>query len=339
MALSLRLDYVRIPVFFPEPIQHGGVLLGMSTAAANAEPVHAGNLPLPTVEQLPDDRDTLKRMILELLATLRREQHDKQELRDRLDLLLRRLYGPRSERINPDQLLLFDEATAPPEPAAPPPVEPPPATKPRQSQPHGRQRLPKDLPRRPLHHELDEAQRRCVCGQQRVDIGADLSEQLDWQPASFFIWQHHVHKYLCPQCARHDASAAATPASADAEPIDVASIVPSENVSVVSPEAVGPAIVAAAKPAMPIDKGLPGPGLLAQVIVSKYLDHLPLHRQERIYARQGVELPRSTTCDWMAASADLLRPLYDLLVSLVLQSQWLHTDVCVRPTPFLTGVV
>jgi transposase len=301
----------------------------MSTAAPAPEPVQAGNVPLPTPEQLPDDPLILKRMILELLATLKREQHDKQELRDRLDLLLRRLYGPKTERFNPDQPLLFDEpaegqgsATAA-EPAA---AAEQPAKK-RHGKPHGRKRLPKDLPRKPVHHQLSEAERTCVCGQLRIDIGADVSEQLDWQPGSFFIWEHWVHKYLCPHCAKKN-PAAAEPAEA----INAATIPPSENVSVVSPTLVSPtpelgaAVIAAAKPASPIDKGLPGPGLLAQVIVSKYFDHLPLHRQERIFARQGVEIPRSTTCDWMAACAELLRPLYDLMVSVVLQSHWLHTD-------------
>jgi hypothetical protein len=77
---------------------------------------------------------------------------------------------------------------------------------------------------------------------------------------------------------------------------------------------------------MPIAKGLPGPGLLAHLIVSKCVDHLPLHRLERVYQRQGLFLHRSTLCDWMAACADLLRPLYDLMVSVVLQSRALHTD-------------
>jgi transposase len=85
-------------------------------------------------------------------------------------------------------------------------------------------------------------------------------------------------------------------------------------------------VIAAPKPAMPIAKGLPGPGLLAHLIVSKYTDHLPLHRPERSYERQGVFLHRSTLCDWLAACADLLRPLYDLMVSVVLQSRALHTD-------------
>jgi transposase len=85
-------------------------------------------------------------------------------------------------------------------------------------------------------------------------------------------------------------------------------------------------VIAAPKPAMPIPKGLPGPGLLAHLIVSKYSDHLPLHRLERIYERQGLFLHRSTLCDWLAACAELLRPLHKLMVSVVLQSRALHTD-------------
>jgi transposase len=308
-------------------------LVRMSKGAPASEPVTSLHVPLPTPEQLPDDCDILKRMILELLTTLKREQQDKQELRDRLDLLLRRLYGPRSERSNPDQPLLFDEAPAGQDQAATPPAEAEANASPsqrRQHQPHGRRQLPKDLPRKPVHHELSATERLCVCGQVRIDIGADVSEELDWQPGSLFIWQHWVHKYLCPHCAQHKAGAeAGTGTSAAVEPvaIDAAAVPPSETVRVVSGAGpVGPAIVAAVKPATPIAKGLPGPGLLAQVIVSKYFDHLPLHRQEFIFKRQGVELARSTTCDWMAACAELLQPLYDIMVSQVLQSRWLHTD-------------
>jgi hypothetical protein len=77
---------------------------------------------------------------------------------------------------------------------------------------------------------------------------------------------------------------------------------------------------------MPIAKGMPGPGLLAHLIVSKYTDHMPLHRLQRAYERQGYFLHRSTLCDWLSACADLLRPLYDLMVSVVLQSRVIHTD-------------
>ena len=84
----------------------------MSTAAPASEPIDVGNAPLPTPEQLPDDLATLKRMIVELLTTLQAERLDKEQLRHRIALLLQRFYGPRTERINPDQLLLFAEWAA-----------------------------------------------------------------------------------------------------------------------------------------------------------------------------------------------------------------------------------
>jgi transposase len=293
----------------------------MSKAAPNSEAMHVGNVPLPTAEQLPDDRDTLKGMILELLVTLRQERQDKDQLRQRLDMLLRRVYGPRAERYDPRQGLLFDDPQPEQSSAEQVAAEPTPeAITQRRARPHGRRSLPANLPRKEVHHELDAAARVCTCGQERIDIGADVSEQLDYQPASLFVWQHFVHKYLCPHCAKKNQAATA---GAAAGPISAATIAPVESLGVRSPAA---RVVAAAKPAMPIAKGLPGPGLLAQVIVSKYTDHLPLHRQERIFARHGVDIPRSTTCDWLAACAELLKPLYDIMVSLVLQSKWLHTD-------------
>jgi transposase len=187
-----------------------------------------------------------------------------------------------------------------------------------------------------VHHELTEAERICACGRTRIDIGTEVSEQLDWQPACYFVWQHLTHKYLCPHCARQrgaapratteETSVAETtktdPAATAAGQVPPATDGPTASAT----PPLGPAIVSAPKPAMPIDKGLPGPGLLAHIIVSKYFDHLPLYRQEKIFERQGLVLNRSTTCDWMAACAELLRPLYDLLVAAVLQSAWLHTD-------------
>jgi hypothetical protein len=92
-------------------------------------------------------------------------------------------------------------------------------------------------------------------------------------------------------------------------------------------------LVTAPKPPQPIDKGLPGPGLLAQVAISKYDDHLPLHRQERIFQRQGLLLNRSTTCQWMAVCAELLRPLLALMVARVLRSKVIHADD--TPVPVL----
>jgi transposase len=325
----------------------------MSTAAPSPEPVSSRTVPLPAPEQLPDDLETLKRMIVELVVTLRQRDHDLEAARQRLHLLLQRLYGPKTERFNPHQLLLFaeglaTEAAQPPaeeieEPQADPPESSSESSK-RKAKPHGRGRLPENLPRRPVEHVLSEAQRVCTCGQTRIDIGIESGgEQLDWQPACYFVWQHWIHKYLCPDCAgkglqtraasRAESPVATAPApAADATPNTTAAPTtaagPADVPAGMEPptQRIGPAIIAATKPPMPIDKGLPGPGLLAHILVSKYYDHLPLYRQENIHQRQGVCIARSTACDWMAACAELLRPLYDLMVAAILQSLWLHTD-------------
>jgi transposase len=318
----------------------------MSTAAPPpADPISTGNVPLPTPEQLPNDLDTLKRMIVELVATLHRERLDKDALRHRVKLLLQRLYGPRTESVNPDQLLLFGEWTVEqtPDAAGGNPLPEPEASaasasKKRRCKPHGRGRLSEDLPRRPLHHELSEAERICICGQARIDIGSDVSEQVDWQPASIFVWQHWIHKYVCPDCAKNATQTAMTtpgPAPEDKAVIGASAVSTPPSAAAADNPAPqgsaparprGPVVIAAPKPPPPLAKGLPGAGLLAYLIVSKYFDHLPLYRLEHILKRQGLPLSRSTMCDWMAASAQALRPLYDIMVSEVLQSAWLHTD-------------
>ncbi len=281
----------------------------------------AGDLPPTTAEDLPDDLPddlaTLKRMVLELLVSLHDRDRDIEALRHRLDLLLRRLCGPRGERINPDQLLLFaepppgqDTAPAPPEPAA--------AAKPkRRCRPHGRRRrLPVNLPREFKHHELSEADRICQgCGQPRIDIGADRSEQLDYRPASLFVVEHIVHKYVCPCCSKQrspapgqqahqgqesdpmaappqrDTQPALPTAAGTLAPVGLGHPAPGQDRRPQAPSSASRSpepceiVIVAPKPAVPIAKGLPGPGLLAHLIVSKYTDHMPLHRLERSYER------------------------------------------------------
>lgn len=311
-------------------------------------------LPPDAVASLPDDPALLKRLIEELLVSLQEERRDNEGLRHRLALLLRRLYGPRGERVDPAQLQLFAEPTAEPGAGPAAPAEPSAATTARRRcRPHGRRRLPADLHREERHHQLTEAERTCpACGGLRIDIGVDTSEQLEYRPASLFVVEHFVHKYACPGCCRRPVAVPPAPAPpgeestpmsaeqppplpteeppahASAEPRTGAG--PDDPADPGSPAAptAGPAevVVAAVKPAQPIAKGLPGPGLLAHLIVSKYTDHLPLHRLERIYERQGVFLHRSTLSDWLGACAGLLRPLYERMVAVVLASRALHTD-------------
>jgi transposase len=255
--------------------------------------------------QLPDDLDTLKAMIRELLTLLKDRQGELDGVRQRLDQLLRRLYGPKSERHRPDQPTLFDDPAdddaTNPSPAEPEPV--PNGSSVRRGR-HGRRRLPADLVRKPIVHDLADAEKICpCCHEPRVVIGEQVSEQLDYHPAKLFVWQHVRLSYACPDC--------------------LAKVIDPVPEGEPEPPAL---IVTAPKPPQPIDKGLPGPGLLAHVVTSKYADHLPLHRQEAMLARQGVELSRSTLCDWMAAAADLLTPLYAWMVSEVLKSRVVQTD-------------
>ncbi len=245
---------------------------------------------------LPDDPVILRQMVLELLDALRQTRHENEQLQHRIDLLLRRLYGPRTERFDPNQPLLipdaFDDPSANASPAAPPVVDPrsreEAGTK-EKRRGHGRKGLPRDLPRVPVLYELTEAERRCPeCGETRVQIGAECSEQLDYKPASLFVVEHRRCTYACPHCQGH--------------------------------------VTTAEKPAQPIPKGLPGPGLMAHVITEKYADHIPLYRQERRLERQGVEITRSTLCDWMGGAARMLEPLYDLMKTLILLCGTIHTD-------------
>ena len=264
------------------------VFLPQSPAQPSSPP------PLPVdPSTFPDDPAVLKQMIAELLRALRSERRDHEETRRRLDALLKRLYGPRPQPVDPHQALLFtadDEVPTPPSP--PSDADEANADKPRRgktNKPHGRRRPARQLRRQPQRYELTPAERLCpACHQERAEIGVEVSTQLDYKPAEVFVIEHQRVKYACPCCEGQ--------------------------------------VVTAAKPPQPLERGLPGPGLLAQIIVDKYQDHIPLYRSEGRFQRLGVTLPRSTMCDWMAATAGLLTPLYLLLIQHVLSSKVLHTD-------------
>ncbi|HMD59307.1 MAG TPA: IS66 family transposase [Steroidobacteraceae bacterium] len=258
----------------------------MSTDVTPPKPPPALN-----TSALPDDPAVLKQMIAELIRALRSERRDKEALQGRLDALLRRLYGPRPGPIDPNQPLLFAQSPAEevPQPPPPPPSEDQPKQRGQTNKPHGRRRPARELRREERRYELTVAERLCpACGHERREIGVETSKQYDYKPAEVFVIEHQRVKYACKCCEGE--------------------------------------VVIAPKPAQPIDRGLPGPGLAAQIIVDKYQDHVPLYRSEARFQRLGVTLPRSTMCDWMAACAQLLLPLYRLLIEHVVQSKVLHTD-------------
>jgi transposase len=260
---------------------------------------HSPVSPSEQLRQLQQENELLRAQRQQLLEQHAQHTRTIDQLQHQLQYLLRRLFGRSAEKLDPKQLQLFNTllnqlAPPPPAPASTPETASPVVS--RSANGHGRRRLPVSLPRQKVIHDLPEEQKPCpCCGKLRHVIGQEVSEQLDYVPAKLTVIEHVRLKYACPAC---EAQAAET----------------------------GPQITTAEKPLSPIEKGLAAPGLLAYVIVSKYGDHLPLHRLERILARHGIELARSTLCDWAAQCADVLRPLYDLMVQRVLQSKVIHTD-------------
>ena len=158
---------------------------------------------------------------------------------------------------------------------------------------NGRRKLPEHLPREIIELDLSESKKRCSCGRTLHHLGYDISEQLEFIPAKLYVKQYKRYKYGCRGCAA--------------------------------------SVVSAELPPSPIEKGLAGPGLLTELIVSKYADALPLYRQEKRWERLGYVIPRTTQCDWMSACAELLRPLYEYMKTQVLQSNKIHTDDTVMP--------
>jgi len=156
-----------------------------------------------------------------------------------------------------------------------------------------RKPLPEHLPRQIVTHEPEQ---NCCpeCGGGLRLFGEDVSEQLEYVPESFRVIRHVRPKFSCHQCET---------------------------------------VVEAPAPSRPIARGLAGPGLLAHVLVSKYADHCPLYRQAEIYARQGVELDRSTLAGWVGAASELLAPLVDAVRHHVLAATKLHADD--TPVPVL----
>jgi transposase len=242
---------------------------------------------------LPQDLATCQQMLRELLATVAQLRSTVDQQQAHIEYLARMTFGRRSERVEGPTLFdgLADAEPEPPPPPPEPPTEEVVVTKRRRRQ---RRKRPVDLPRQHEVLDLTEAEKACpCCGTVRVRIGAEVSERLDYRPASVFIHAIERPTYLCRHC-----------------------------------EQLGENIQAVQAPLLPtpIPRCTVEAGLLAHVIVSKWIDHLPLYRLESILARLGWEVARSTLCDQTMACARLLTPLYDLMCRRVRTSFSLHTD-------------
>jgi transposase len=227
---------------------------------------------------LPTDVPTLQAMVRELLTALAKLRAENAELKTKLDAALKHRFGRRSERRTP-----------PPVPAS---EKPPP-----KRDDHGRGPLPDHLERREVVHDLTEAEKLCpCCGRPRACIGEQTAEQLDLEPATFFVLRTVKKSYACRHC---------DPATVPGEP----------RIRTAGPAQVGP-----------IAKGLCGPGLLAHVVTAKFADHTPVHRLAGQLARSGVTIASSTLGDWLFRASELLTPLYELMHARVLLSRVIHGD-------------
>ena len=229
----------------------------------------------------------LQTQLAERDAELQRRELKIQQLTLELAHLKRIQFGRKSEQFSPEQRLLFVDSCEEDGAAAAAELEQQqPKPPPRRAPPTGRKPLPPELPR--IEHRHQPASCTCGdCGHDLVKIGEDVSEQLDVEPARFFVHRHIRPQYACRHCET---------------------------------------VTAAPIPAAVIDGGLAAPGLHAWVLIQKYLDHLPLYRIEKISERQGVPLARSTLAQWVGQLGVRLQPLVERLVVLLKQGPVLHAD-------------
>ena len=242
------------------------------------------------LQSLGDDEAAqhARRLIEQLSVQLKFEKARNTALSIEVARLKHWRFGKSSESMDAHQGELFDAKTlvalkeeSQAEDRAQDEARSPKATK-RQAK---RQALPSQLERIEHRYEIEPAQ--CGQGHPLKRIGEEVSEQLDCEPAKFFVHRHIRGKYACACCQT---------------------------------------VLAASMPAQIIDKGIPAPGLLAQVIVAKHDDHLPLYRQEEIYRRSGAFVARSSMASWIGQCGVALEPLAQALREHVLAQAVLHAD-------------
>lgn len=243
---------------------------------------------------LPDDIDALRAIIIaqasELADQARRLQSRDiliEKLKAQLALLRRSRFGASSEKID-RAIEQLELALEEIETTSSETVVPAPVdvSGPERAKPF-RQPLPDHLPRHEILHELQACNCTTCGGSDFLKAGTTVTEVLDYVPASFRVVRHLQPRFVCKGC--------------DTE-------------------------IKAEMPSLPIERGKPGPGLIAHVLIAKYCDHLPLYRQSEIYAREGGEIARSTMADWVGKANALLAPLIQALRDHVFAADRLHAD-------------
>jgi transposase len=244
---------------------------------------------------LPDDVKALRALVLEQARELEALQHFKaraERLQAIIDALQRHRFGRRSEQLDPDQFELALEDIETALAEAEQARDKANRTSPPRPRKSNRGSLPAHFER--IEQTVDVENKACpCCGGGMHQIGEDVSERLDVVPTTFRVLVTRRPRYGCRSCES--------------------------------------AVVQAPAPARIVEGGLPTEALIAQVLVAKYADHLPLYRQAQIYARQGIQLDRSTLADWVGRAAWYLRPLRDHILEKLRQSERLFADETTAP--------
>ncbi|MBN2861935.1 MAG: IS66 family transposase [Bacteroidales bacterium] len=252
---------------------------------------------ITTPQQLPDDVDALKEIIADLKSKYEKEI---QYLEEKNNLLLQKLFGRKSEKITPEDAMqgrLFDEAETfsvscedEPEEGDEPVIVVSSHTRKKR----GRKLLPESLPRVDVIHDIPEEEKHCACGCEMKRIGEEVSEKLDIIPQKIQVLRHIRYKYACKNCE--------------------------------GSESEEPAVKTAPLPLQIIPKGIATPGLLAWVLVSKFCDAIPFYRQEKLFARIGVELSRATFCNWALLAHKGCSRLLELMMHDIISSPLVGMD-------------
>jgi len=232
--------------------------------------------------------NSLPNDIISLKQMVLESYQEIERLREQIRLMQQRRFGRKSEKSDSAQLSLFDDLYQSEEPSESDGNEVIDIKSHKRKKSTNNRTLPKDLPRETIHYDLSESEKVCGCGTALHKIGEDKFEQLEYIPAQVKVIEHIKAKYSCRDCEEFVKTAQA--------------------------------------PKQPIPKSIASPGLLAQTIVSKYADHLPLYRQESIFARIGVEISRATMSNWVFKCAELVSPLVDLLKKQIIESDYVCAD-------------
>jgi transposase len=256
-------------------------------------------MPQPPAQSadLPESVDDLKALVREKSVEVEQKSAEAARYKARLEALEEQIrlmrhqqFGVRSEKAPGNQTHLFNEAelAALESEGEEEPVSEVTVTRSVKKRSGGRQALPPELPRVRVEHDLDEADKHCACGCQMVRIGEETSEQLEIIPAQIQVIQNVRFKYACKVCEE--------------------------------------GIKSVALPPQPIPKSNAAPGLLAYLITAKFMDALPLHRQETIFRRLGIDLHRATLARWVIRAGQLIQPLLNLLQERINEYDIQHMD-------------